>query len=234
MPTNKNSAQNILNSLDETSEQTNITEKIAPNNVRSLVNDAVQDVDTKPNSNKNDALEKADLTVQNLLFSSAHHYLFAKGNENADWLVIGHSPETYSGIGLEPYAYEAGELLNNMLKAVDIEYPRQQSYWVNICNLNKDRDQNEIETGLLNQQLHSIIKKIQPKIVLIVGQIAAQNLLKTQDPLIIMRSKIHYITDYKIPCVVTYYPDYLLQKTIDKRKAWNDLKLAMSALEDVG
>ena len=45
-----------------------------------------------------------------------------------------------------------------------------------------------------------------------------------------MRSKVHTLINKDIPCVVTYYPSYLLQKPIDKRKAWNDLKLAMSLL----
>ena len=59
------------------------------------------------------------------------------------------------------------------------------------------------------------------------------NLLNNKEPLIIMRSKLHQLTADNLPCVVTYYPEYLLQKPTDKRKAWDDLKLAMSALEDV-
>ena len=149
-------------------------------------------------------------------------------------MIIGHSPEPFNGIGQEPFANDAGILLDNMLRAVGIEQPRRQAYLVNVFDINKSVESTTELQDKLNQELLAVIDKVQPKIILFVGQIAAQNLLDISDPLIIMRSKVHNISvsksDNKIPCIVTYYPNYLLQKPTDKRKAWDDLKLAMNQL----
>ncbi len=155
------------------------------------------------------------------------------GSETADWMVIGHSPEPFNGIGQEPFAGEAGELLNNMLRAVGIEQPRTQAYLLNVVDINQSINTDVETQQKLKQDLLAVIDKVKPKIVLFVGQIAPQNLLNSSDPLIIMRSKVYKISDANIPCVVTYYPSYLLQKPTDKRKAWDDLKLAMSQLTNV-
>jgi len=169
------------------------------------------------------------------LYKSSKHYLFASGAKNADWLVIGYSPEMYSGIGYEPFAADAGELLVNMLKAVGIDNPRKQAYLINVFDINRSNDEqiNDLESINLRNQLISKVTSINPKMILLVGQLAAQNLLEIDDPLVIMRSKLHQLGENKIPCVVTYYPTYLVQKPIDKRKAWDDLKMAMSALNNV-
>lgn len=214
------SAQNILNSLEDTSKiRQPLMNAVSASVKRTKI----------PNESKSTKLEvKGD----NLVFKSPNHYVFASGSDSAGWMVIGHSPETFNGIGHEPFAGEAGELLVNMIRAVGIENPRRQAYMVNVFDINYSAVNKE-SNDKLKTEIISLIKQVNPKIVLIVGQIAAQNLLQVDDPLIIIRSKIHFITDSKIPCVVTYYPSYLLQKTIDKRKAWDDLKLAMSAIADV-
>jgi len=229
------SAQSILNSLDkEDSPQTSESENAEFPPIKKVVVDTLEKT-RLPNDAKNDLTDQSiQINDKNLIFKSSLNYLFATGDKNADWMVIGHSPELYSGIGNEPFANESGDLLNNMLKAVNIEYPRKQAYLVNIYDINEDKQiKNEESLDRLNDQLLSIIDKIKPKIILIVGQVAAQNLLQTEDPLIIMRTKLHRITANKIPCVVTYYPSYLIQKPIDKRKAWDDLKLAMSTINNV-
>jgi len=67
---------------------------------------------------------------------------------------------------------------------------------------------------------------IQPSLILVLGRIAAQNLLKVDSPLGRMRGKSW---DWNgIPVVVTYHPAYLLRNPADKRKTWQDLQLALS------
>jgi DNA polymerase len=61
-----------------------------------------------------------------------------------------------------------------------------------------------------------------------VGRIAAQNLLKTQVPIGKLRGQIHRYAE--IPVVVTYHPAYLLRSQTEKRRAWEDLKLARRTL----
>jgi DNA polymerase len=73
---------------------------------------------------------------------------------------------------------------------------------------------------------------VAPKIIVAVGRIAAQNLLKTQTPIGKLRGTIH---DYEgIPVVVTYHPAYLLRSQTEKRRAWEDLKLARRIAAETG
>ncbi|MGZ8219741.1 uracil-DNA glycosylase family protein, partial [Methylomagnum sp.] len=61
--------------------------------------------------------------------------------------------------------------------------------------------------------------------IVAVGRIAAQNLLKTGTPIGKLRGQVH--TYEHIPLVVTYHPAYLLRSQTEKRRAWEDLKLAV-------
>ena len=67
---------------------------------------------------------------------------------------------------------------------------------------------------------------LKPKIMLAVGRIAAQNLLRTDAPLARLRRQVHAFGPSRVPLVVTYHPAYLLRTPADKRKAWEDLKFA--------
>ena len=62
--------------------------------------------------------------------------------------------------------------------------------------------------------------------MLVVGRIAAQTLLRTGTKVGELRQKVHYFGAERIPLVVTYHPAYLLRSPAEKRKAWEDLKLA--------
>ena len=74
------------------------------------------------------------------------------------------------------------------------------------------------------------IALVQPKVILVVGRIAAQNLLKVDTPIGKLRGSV-YRYDDTIPVVVTYHPAYLLRSPSEKRKSWADLCLARKVLE---
>lgn len=231
------SAQSILDSLASGSEQSaqkntvNIQRGSTKLSLDNAVAVSVNSAKLTDEVNSGEVFPTAQtIDNENLLFNSPLYYVYASGSKHATWMVVGHSPEPFTGIENEPFAGEAGELLNNMLRAAGIEQPRTQAYLVNVVNGIQSADINAEAQLELKQKLFSVIDEVKPKVLLFVGQIAAQNLLGIKDPLIIMRSKVHTVGNNNIPCVVTYYPSYLLQKPIDKRKTWNDLKLAMSQL----
>jgi DNA polymerase len=66
---------------------------------------------------------------------------------------------------------------------------------------------------------------VQPRIILAVGKIAAQNLLGSNETVGRMRGHAHELDG--IPLVVTYHPAYLLRSPSQKSKSWSDLCLAM-------
>ncbi|MEW8382479.1 MAG: uracil-DNA glycosylase family protein, partial [Candidatus Thiodiazotropha taylori] len=77
------------------------------------------------------------------------------------------------------------------------------------------------------------IALIQPKLILSVGRISAQNLLQTDIAVGKLRGRVHTFGETSIPLVVTYHPAYLLRSPEQKSKAWQDLQLALSVLGPV-
>ena len=154
--------------------------------------------------------------------------VFGTGNRQADWLVIGEAPGRDEDLQGEPFVGRAGQLLNAMLLAAGLK--REQVYIANIlkCRPPNNRDPRPEEVVCCEPYLARQIALIQPRIILAVGRIAAQNLLKTETPIGKLRGRVHRYADTGIPVIATYHPAYLLRSPLDKRKAWTDLQLAMA------
>jgi uracil-DNA glycosylase family 4 len=152
--------------------------------------------------------------------------VFGVGNLQADWLVVGEAPGADEDRMGEPFVGRAGQLLNSMLLAIGL--PREQVYIANVlkCRPPGNRDPNPTEAAECLPYLERQIALLKPKIILVVGRIAAQNLLRTDKTLGSLRQQVHRFGLSEVPLVVTYHPSYLLRTPGDKRKAWEDLKFA--------
>jgi uracil-DNA glycosylase len=152
--------------------------------------------------------------------------VFGVGNTRAEWLVIGEAPGAEEDRQGEPFVGRAGQLLNAMLLAIGL--PRETVFIANIlkCRPPANRDPAPVEVSRCLPYLVNQIALLNPRIILAVGRIAAQNLLATDVPLARLRGKLHHFGEANTPLVVTYHPAYLLRTPADKRKAWEDLKFA--------
>jgi len=161
------------------------------------------------------------------LHQSRKQTVFGVGDHNADWLIIGEAPGAEEDRQGEPFVGRAGKLLNSMLLACGLQ--REQVFIANIlkCRPPNNRDPKPEEVVACSGYLREQINLIQPKIILAVGRIAAQNLLQTETPIGKMRGQQYEYADTGIPVVVTYHPAYLLRSPREKRKAWQDLQMAM-------
>lgn len=159
--------------------------------------------------------------------------VFGVGNRQADWLIIGEAPGADEDAQGEPFVGRAGQLLNAMLFAVGLK--REQVYIANIlkCRPPGNRDPRPEEVSCCESYLFRQIELLQPKIILAVGRIAAQNLLKTDTPIGKLRGQVQRCGAAGIPVVVTYHPAYLLRSPTEKRKAWADLQLACATLRSM-
>ena len=159
--------------------------------------------------------------------------VFGVGNTRAEWLVIGEAPGAEEDRQGEPFVGPAGQLLNAMLLAIGL--PRETVFIANIlkCRPPGNRDPKPEEVSRCLPYLHNQIALLRPKIILVVGRIAAQNLLATDAPLARLRGKVHQFGEAATPLIITYHPAYLLRTPADKRKAWEDLKLARATHERV-
>jgi DNA polymerase len=117
-------------------------------------------------------------------------------------------------------------LLNEMLLAIGLR--RDEVY---IANVIKSRPPNNREP--LPDEIEACmpfvarqIALVSPKIILSVGRVSAQSLLKTKTNIGALRGRRFFYEDTRIPLVVTYHPAYLLRSPAEKRKVWQDLLLA--------
>jgi uracil-DNA glycosylase family 4 len=164
------------------------------------------------------------------LSASRTKTVFGVGNQSADWMIIGEAPGGEEDRRGEPFVGRAGQMLDEMLRAIGQR--RDTVFIANIlkCRPPNNRDPKPAEAAECRSYLERQIALLQPKIILAVGKIAAQNLLGTDDPVGRMRGRPHEHNG--IPLVVTYHPAYLLRSPSHKRDSWNDLSRAISLLSE--
>lgn len=201
--------------------------QVAPSPAPDIANDAAvnaADLDWA-------ALEAQVATCERCeLAQSRTQPVFGVGNRNAELLIIGEAPGAEEDRCGEPFVGRAGNLLDAMLLAIKLE--RQQVYIANIlkCRPPNNRDPQPQEVSRCIPYLYRQITLIQPKLILLLGRIAAQHMLQTDASLARLRGKLHTHPELQIPMLATYHPAYLLRKPQEKRKAWQDLQLAQRTL----
>lgn len=159
--------------------------------------------------------------------------VFGTGNVKADWMLIGEAPGAEEDRQGKPFVGRAGRLLTAMLLAIGLD--REQVFIANIlkCRPPNNRDPRPEEVESCEGYLRAQIDYIRPKLILALGRIAAQNLLKTDTPIGKMRGHRYEYADTGIPVVVTYHPAYLLRSPKEKRKSWQDLQAAVKLYNDL-
>ncbi|MDE2303947.1 MAG: uracil-DNA glycosylase [Gammaproteobacteria bacterium] len=163
------------------------------------------------------------------LCESRTRTVFGVGDRHAAWFVVGEAPGAEEDRQGEPFVGRAGQLLNAMLRAIALD--RNQVFIANVlkCRPPGNRDPQPAEVAECLPYLERQIALVKPRIVLVVGRVAAQSLLGTDEPLARLRGRVHRYGPDARPLVVTYHPAYLLRSPADKRKAWDDLRFAREA-----
>lgn len=155
------------------------------------------------------------------------HTVFGTGSRQADWMIIGEAPGADEDRQGEPFVGRAGQLLTEMLRAAGLQ--RQEVFITNIlkCRPPQNRDPRPEEVASCHAFLQRQVALVRPSLILAVGRIAAHNLLETDTPVGRLRGRVHHYGEGRIPLIVTYHPAYLLRSPLEKRKAWEDLRLAL-------
>jgi uracil-DNA glycosylase family 4 len=161
--------------------------------------------------------------------------VFGVGDEQADWMIVGEAPGENEDLQGEPFVGAAGQLLDNMLKAVGRSRAGQGAQGAYIANVLKcrppaNRNPQPDEVAQCEPYLARQVALVKPKVIVAMGRFAVQALLKTNEPIGRLRGQVHHYEG--VPVIVTYHPAYLLRTPTDKGKAWADLCLAMAQLPD--
>jgi uracil-DNA glycosylase len=159
--------------------------------------------------------------------------VFGVGDLQADWMVIGDPPGEEEEQQGEPFAGPAGQLLDNMLKAVGLARRARGEGGVYITHIVKcrppGRNPTLQELSTCAPYLARQVVLVQPKVIVLMGHLAVQSVLQTSEPLGKLRGQLH--TYQGVPVVATYPPSSLLRSPTDKAKAWVDLVLALKTAQ---
>jgi uracil-DNA glycosylase len=169
-----------------------------------------------------------DCTRCRLAKQGRKQIVFGVGNPRAELMFIGEAPGADEDLKGEPFVGRAGQLLNNMIKAMGLQ--REDVYIANIIkcrppgNRTPERDECETCSPFLMRQ----IATIKPKVLVALGAIAAKTLLAINAPMSELRGKWYDFRGTKL--AVTYHPAFLLRDPRQKKEAWKDLQMVMKDL----
>lgn len=156
------------------------------------------------------------------LGSARKNFVFGVGSPNAKLVLIGEAPGADEDEQGEPFVGRAGQLLNKILAAVQLR--REDVYICNIlkCRPPNNRDPFPDEVDSCEPFLKKQLEVIAPKLILCLGRIAGQTLLKTNASLTELRKNVYRYEGIKV--MVTFHPAALLRNPNWKRPAWEDVQ----------
>ncbi len=180
------------------------------------------------------------------LCESRRQTVFGVGHARADWMIVGEAPGEQEDQQGEPFVGPAGQLLDQMLRAVGQSRrgdagegreddqagdPARRVFIANTlkCRPPRNRNPEPDEMARCEPFLQRQVALVQPKLILLMGRFAVKQLLKSDDAIGKLRGRVHRYQG--IPVVVTYHPAYLLRNMPDKAKAWEDLCLAKATAD---
>jgi len=154
--------------------------------------------------------------------------VFGVGDARAELMFVGEAPGADEDQQGEPFVGRAGQLLNNMIKAMGIA--REQVYIANVvkCRPPSNRTPERDECDTCSPFLMRQIAVVQPKVIVALGAVAAKNLLAVQSSLGDLRGRWFEYRGCKL--AVTYHPAFLLRDPRQKAEAWKDLQMVMKEL----
>ena len=198
---------------------------------------------SNPNINTGDKKMKIDDVIKDLkdhksnLQKTAKNLVVYDGNLNAKVMLIGEAPgrdEDQQGV---PFVGRAGQLLNKMLLAINLQ--REDVYITNVVNWRPpdNRTPNDEEILEFLPFLQRQIDIVKPKFIFLLGGVAAKAILSTPLALGKLRGKWHEYKslnlDGSIPTIASYHPAFLLRSPQYKKHSWEDLQMLQEKLKNV-
>lgn len=154
-----------------------------------------------------------------------------EGASNARLVFVGEAPGASEDAQGRPFVGRSGNLLTDMIEK-GMQIPRAEVFICNVvkCRPPENRVPSPDEVRICEPYLLRQLDLLQPQVICALGAVAAQTLLKTNDPIFKLRGVWHNY--HNIPLRVTYHPAYLLRNPPDKKKAWEDLQEIMKLMKD--
>ncbi len=158
------------------------------------------------------------------LKATAKNTCFYRGAQNARVMIIGEAPGRDEDLEGRPFVGRAGQLLDRMLKAIDLNEQNVHItnivYWRPPGNRTPTQQEARVCRPFLEQQIHLV----SPQFIILLGGAAAKNILETTQGIMRLRGKwdTRQIAGKQLNILPTLHPAYLLRTPAAKRLAWRD------------
>jgi DNA polymerase len=154
--------------------------------------------------------------------------VFGVGNRAADLMFIGEGPGRDEDLAGEPFVGRAGQLLNDIIKAMKLR--REDVYIANVvkCRPPENRNPEPDEMDLCRPYLKRQIELIQPRVIVTLGRYALQSTMEKAYS--ITNTRGQWLQYDGIRVMPTYHPAYLLRNPSAKKDVWADMKKVMVEL----
>jgi uracil-DNA glycosylase family 4 len=166
------------------------------------------------------------------LWSTRTKIVFGEGNAKADLMFVGEGPGADEDASGRPFVGRAGQLLTKMIEAIGMK--RGDVYIANVVKSRppENRAPEKDESDACIPFLYRQIAAIRPKLIVALGNPAAQAILRTKTPISQIRGEFKdYPRIPQIKVLPTFHPAYLLRSPDKKREAWEDLKRVRKFLD---
>ena len=179
-------------------------------------------------SSENNSLTSLDKIIKKCkkcnLHKTRQNTVFGEGDPDSNIMIIGEAPGREEDEAGKPFIGRAGKLLNEFLKSINLN--RDSVFIVNTikCRPPENRDPEASEINACADYLDQQINIIKPKVLVLLGKIAANRLLGKDVSMSELRLKKFFIDKYDIPIIVFYHPAYILRSPSQKKKVWDDLQ----------
>lgn len=150
------------------------------------------------------------------------------GNFNADLMFVGEAPGADEDEQGEPFVGRAGQLLTKIIEGIGLRREDVFIGNINRCRPPKNRAPEPDESVVCKPFLKREVAVVRPKVIVVLGATAAQNLLETKVPIGKLRGHFHDYMGVKV--MPTFHPAYLLRDPHKKREVWEDMKMVRDYL----
>lgn len=144
-------------------------------------------------------------------------------------VLVGEAPGRDEDLEGIPFVGKSGQLLTNILTAVDIKRGRDAAV-VNVlkCRPPNNRDPLPEEAAACRPFLERQLELLAPKVMLLLGRAAVTALLPSDvsgESISRLRGRIFEVTvaGRPVKTMVSYHPSYLLRNPVGKELSWHDL-----------
>jgi uracil-DNA glycosylase family 4 len=154
--------------------------------------------------------------------------VFGAGNPRAELVFVGEGPGHDEDVQGLPFVGRSGKLLTQMIEAMGLT--RDDVYIANVvkCRPPDNRPPEREEMATCSPFLVRQLAVIKPKVIVCLGNVAAQALIGTNKSISHFRGQWFDYRGSKM--MATYHPAYLLRNPSAKGDVWNDLKKVMAEL----